>query len=154
MGTDGDDLTALIAQHQETFITEGFASRVEKPWGWELHWTPPERPYAGKILHIDAGKRLSLQVHDEKLESWLLLNGRAQVQWDDGAGNLVETELREDEGFSCAIGQRHRLIGITDCDILEVSTPETGTTYRLEDDYERSHETEDVRAQPNRGWSE
>ena len=46
------------------------------------------------------------------------------------------------------IGQRHRLVGITDCDILEVSTPEIGTTHRLEDDYARPDETEAVRSSP------
>jgi hypothetical protein len=33
------------------------------------------------------------------------------------------------------------LVGITDCDIIEVSTPEQGTTWRLEDDYARPDET-------------
>ena len=66
---------------------------MEKPWGWEIHWTPEDRPYVGKVLHILAGKRLSLQVHDEKLESWFLMRGRAKVVWDDGTGELVETEL-------------------------------------------------------------
>src|SRR5205814_10523557 len=34
----------------------------------------------------------------------------------------------------------HDALPISDCDILEVSTPEMGTTYRLEDDYSRSEE--------------
>jgi hypothetical protein len=36
-------------------------------------------------------------------------------------------------------------VGITDCDILEVSTPEIGTTFRLEDDFKRPDETEELR---------
>ena len=106
------------------------------------------------MLHVDAGKRLSLQVHDAKTESWFLMSGRAKVVWDDGTGELVETELEPGLGYSCEIGQRHRLVGITDCDILEVSTPEIGTTHRLEDDYARPDETEAVRSSPGRGWSE
>jgi len=135
------------------FDLEGRARRVEKPWGYEIHWTPEDRPYVGKLLHIDAGKRLSLQQHDAKLETWFLASGRAKVMWDDGSGTLVETELQPGLGYSCAIGQRHRLIGITDCDVLEVSTPELGTTYRLEDDYARPDETEAVRNAPGRGWT-
>ena len=137
-----------------TFTTDGDARRVEKPWGWEIHWTPAHHPYVGKVLHVGAGKRLSLQLHDEKLESWFLMDGRAKVVWDDGSGAMVETELQPGLGYSCAVGQRHRLVGITDCDILEVSTPELGTTYRLEDDYARSDETEAVREAPGRGWSD
>ncbi len=39
----------------------------------------------------------------------------------------------------------HRLIAMEDSKILEVSTPELGTTFRLEDDYKRSDETEEMR---------
>jgi mannose-6-phosphate isomerase len=135
------------------FDVSGAARRVDKPWGWEIHWTPEDRPYCGKLLHITAGKRLSLQLHDAKEESWFLMRGRAKVVWDDGSGEMVETELEPGLGYSVAVGQRHRLVGITDCDVLEVSTPEIGTTYRLEDDYARTDETEAVRHAPGRGWS-
>jgi mannose-6-phosphate isomerase-like protein (cupin superfamily) len=107
----------------------------------------------GKILHIDAGKRLSLQRHDKKQETWFMMKGKAKLVWDNRSGDLSETELEYGYGYTCSIGQRHRLVGITDCDIIEVSTPEIGTTERLEDDYARPDETEEVRISPNRGWS-
>jgi mannose-6-phosphate isomerase-like protein (cupin superfamily) len=127
------------------FDINPYAKRVEKPWGYELHWVRADAPYIGKVLHIDAGARLSLQVHDQKQESWLLLHGRAAVIWETSDGELVETELQPGQGYSTKIGQKHRLRGITDADILEVSTPEAGTTWRLEDDYARPHETPDQR---------
>mgnify|MGYP003330231923 FL=1 len=34
--------------------------RVEKPWGYELHWAVTDK-YVGKILHITAGHALSVQ---------------------------------------------------------------------------------------------
>jgi hypothetical protein len=74
-----------------------------------------------------------------------LLSGQAKVIWDNQNGELIETELENGKGYSCSIGQRHRLVGITDCDVLEVSTPEIGTTFRLEDDYKRPDETEELR---------
>jgi mannose-6-phosphate isomerase len=119
--------------------------RIEKPWGWEEHWTPAGLPYVGKVLHIRAGARLSLQSHDGKTETWLLLRGRARVLWDDVAGNLIETDLEFGCGYTCALGQRHRLVGITDCEIVEVSSPEVGTTWRFEDDFGRPHETAELR---------
>lgn len=119
--------------------------KIDKPWGYELHWVPEGMPYMGKVLHIDSGKRLSLQTHDKKTESWFLIKGRAKIVWDDQNGNLVEEEMGIGRGYTCKINQRHRLAGITDCDIIEVSTPETGTTFRLEDDYKRTDETEEVR---------
>ncbi len=127
------------------FSNKSYARRIEKPWGYEIHWVPEGTPYMGKVLHVDKNKRLSLQAHDKKQESWYIINGRAKVIWDNNSGELIETELMPGEGYTCEIGQRHRLAGITDCEIIEVSTPEIGTTYRLEDDYKRPDETEEQR---------
>lgn len=128
-----------------TFSNEPYAKRVEKPWGYEIHWVAEDAPYMGKVLHINEGARLSLQVHDQKQESWFLMHGRAAVIWEDSAGELIETELKMGVGYSTRIGQKHRLKGLTDADILEVSTPELGTTWRLDDDYARPHETPEQR---------
>ena len=129
-----------------SFSNSPYIKRVEKPWGYELHWVPKSAPYMGKLLHINEGARLSLQVHDEKSESWLLVAGKAAVIWEDAEGELIETELQTGQGYTTSLGQKHRLKGLTDCDIVEVSTPELGTTWRLEDDYARPHETPDQRA--------
>lgn len=126
-------------------MNTGFAKKIEKPWGYEIHFVKEDMPFMGKLIHINSGARLSLQKHDQKQESWFLISGQAKVIWDDKNGELVETELEKGQGYSCQINQRHRLVGVTDCDIIEVSTPEIGTTYRLEDDYKRENETEEVR---------
>ena len=136
----------------KSFSTKPYQKRVEKPWGFEIHWAPDNLPYMGKLIHINSGKRLSLQRHDKKQESWFLIKGRAKVVWDNEEGELIETELESEQGYTCSVGQRHRLVGITDCDIIEVSTPEIGNTERLEDDYNRPDETEELRRSPNRGW--
>lgn len=127
------------------FSTAPYIKRIDKPWGYELHWVPEDAPYMGKILHINKDARLSLQLHDEKQESWLVVNGQAAVIWENEQGELVQTELQPGQGYSTKLGQRHRLLGLTDCDVVEVSTPELGTTWRLEDDYARPHETPEQR---------
>jgi mannose-6-phosphate isomerase len=128
-----------------TFSNDPYVTRVDKPWGYELHWVRPDAPYMGKVLHINAGARLSLQLHDEKQESWLLIHGQANVIWDNDKGELIETALQPGQGYRSAVGQRHRLVAVTDCDVVEVSTPERGTTWRLEDDYARPDETPEQR---------
>ena len=129
------------------FSVDSYLKRVDKPWGYELHWVPAEAPYMGKVLHVNEGARLSLQLHDKKQESWLLMSGKGAVIWEDHTGQLVETELQPGVGYSTQVGQRHRLKGLAGgCDIIEVSTPEVGTTWRLEDDYARPHETPEQRA--------
>ena len=133
--------------------------RVDKPWGFELHLVPDDSPYMMKILHVNAGARLSLQRHlpgptsPAKLETWVLHSGRAKVVWDDADGRLVETELEPGRGYTAPAGARHRLVGITDCEVLEASTPEgDGVTERLEDDYKRPDETAQMRRRDDRGW--
>lgn len=138
---------------RSVFDNHSYVKKVEKPWGYEIHFTPDNLPYMGKILHINAGKRLSLQVHDQKCESWYLLSGRGMMVIEDKDGSLKEIEFKDGVGYTTKIGQKHRLVGITDCDIFEVSTPEIGNTYRLEDDYSRPTETEEMRKDPNRGWN-
>ena len=129
------------------FSNDGYIKRLEKPWGYELHWVPADAPYMGKLLHVDEGKRLSLQVHDAKQESWFIVKGKGAVIWENNKGELIETELEYGKGYSTLIGQKHRLKGLEGgCDIIEVSTPELGTTWRLEDDFARPDETPEQRA--------
>lgn len=135
----------------KNFSIDSYARRIDKPWGYELHWVREDAPYMGKVIHINAGARLSLQIHDEKQESWFLIQGKGSVIWENNKGELIETELKTGVGYSTAIGQRHRLKGVTDCDILEVSTPEKGTTWRLEDDYARPDETPEQRGKEREG---
>jgi len=135
-----------LSQFDKTnFTNSPFLKKIEKPWGYELLFTPDTLPYAGKIIHLTAGKRLSLQLHDKKQESYFLYKGMCKLICDSSIGELIAIELEPHKGYTIHIGQRHRLQAITDCDIFEVSTPEIGMTYRLEDDYKRPDETEEMR---------
>lgn len=142
-----------MARDKSKFTNAPYIKRVPKPWGYELHFTPDNLSYIGKILHINAGRRLSLQYHDQKQESWYLLSGQVTMILGNGQGDLEEINMEEGKGFTTKVGQKHRLVGVKDSDILEVSTPEIGNTFRLEDDYQRGTETEEIRKDPNRGWN-
>ena len=121
---------------------------VTKPWGREIIVTTPDLPYAGKILELKAGQKLSLQYHDQKIETLTLISGEAKIILDNEEKTMIPFE-----GFLIRAMVKHRIIAITDCQIMEVSTGEIGTTFRLEDDYSRPNETEEIRSLPNRGWS-
>lgn len=133
------------------FSNEPFLTRVEKPWGYELIFTPPEKPYTGKLLHINAGRRISLQFHDEKQETIMLLRGKGILLCDNARGELEEIEMEPGKGYSNVPGQRHRLIAVEDCDFIEASMPETGNTFRLEDDSGRADETAEMRQRERGG---
>jgi mannose-6-phosphate isomerase len=110
-------------------------SRIEKPWGYELIWAHTDR-YVGKILHVNEGHRLSLQYHRVKDETIHLWNGRLLLMVDEGQG-LIERKLSPGESYRITPGTHHRMIALSDCDILEASTPELDDVVRLEDAYGR-----------------
>jgi len=111
------------------FSIESYVKRIEKPWGYELHWVREDAPYMGKIIHVNEGGSLSLQVHDQKEESYLMMSGRAKLIWENNKGQMVETEMQPGMGYATRVGQKHRIVAITDCDVVEASTPEKGTTF-------------------------
>ncbi|MBV9897162.1 MAG: cupin [Chloroflexi bacterium] len=130
-----------------TFSVEPHSRRIEKPWGYEILLSPPDVPYTAKLIHVRAGKRLSLQLHDVKVETQTLVAGRGILVLEGDDGELHEIDMQPGVGYHVAVGQRHRLCAAPDADatVFEASTPEAGTTLRLEDDYARPHETEEVR---------
>jgi len=112
-------------------------THVTKPWGYEKIWALSER-YVGKILHINAGHELSVQYHNKKDETAYLLSGeiiyRVQRNGDDV---LDDVHLKVGESYRIIPGTIHQMIAVTDCDVLEVSTPELDDVVRLSDKYGR-----------------
>ena len=117
-------------------MSETPVTRVDKPWGYELHWAKTER-YVGKILHIRAGKRLSLQFHELKDESILVLSGKLRLELEDDAGQMRVSELEAGQSSRIPTGRKHRFGAIEDCDLVEVSTPELDDVVRVQDDFGR-----------------
>lgn len=117
-------------------------TRVEKPWGYELHWAKTDR-YVGKLIHVNAGHALSLQYHNQKDETIFLWAGRMLFEIAEGhdgtAGSvpLTKREMKPGEAVHVTPKTVHRMTAITDCDIFEVSTPELQDVVRLEDRYGR-----------------
>jgi quercetin dioxygenase-like cupin family protein len=110
--------------------------RTEKPWGYELLWAR-SAGYAGKVLHIKAGHRLSLQYHVEKVETILVNTGHLLLQLEDEAGQLRELHMHPGDACHIPAGRVHRMIAVEECDLLEVSTDQLEDVVRLEDSYGR-----------------
>lgn len=115
----------------------GEVRRVSKPWGHEIIWAHTER-YVGKILHITAGQALSVQYHERKDETVYLLSGELKywVQLE-GESELRDMHLREGDAFRITPGTIHYMEAVTDCDVLEASTPELDDVVRIKDRYGR-----------------
>ena len=110
--------------------------RVDKPWGHEEIWAHTHT-YVGKLLVINAGRRLSFQYHDQKDEWIRVLDGRLRLTLENDAGILEDRELAAGEGAHIAVGRRHRFEAIDTCRLIEVSTPELDDVVRLADDFGR-----------------
>ena len=111
--------------------------RVPKPWGHETIWAHTDR-YVGKILHITAGHALSVQYHEVKDETVYLLSGEMKY-WvrPDGEEELRDMRLQPGDAFRITPGTVHFMEAVTDCDVLEASTPELDDVVRLQDRYGR-----------------
>lgn len=108
---------------------------VDKPWGHEVWFAQTER-YVGKILVIEAGKRLSLQYHRVKDESIYVQEGKLRLTLERN-GELEVEDLGPGEARHIPPGTRHRFEALERCVLCEVSTPEVDDVVRLEDDYGR-----------------
>jgi mannose-6-phosphate isomerase len=111
--------------------------RVEKPWGYELIWAHTEL-YVGKLLVVHAGEALSLQFHEEKDETLHLLSGELRFEVGPGVDALQEVELKAGMSVRIEPGVLHRMEAVTECRILEASTPELDDVIRVEDRYGRA----------------
>jgi mannose-6-phosphate isomerase-like protein (cupin superfamily) len=108
---------------------------VPKPWGHETIWAKTDQ-YVGKILHIKAGEALSVQYHNVKDETVYLMSGQLIYRiWENDQPKSVD--LRIGQAFRITPGTVHQMEAVTDCDVLEVSTPHLDDVVRLTDRYGR-----------------
>lgn len=110
---------------------------VDKPWGREIWIAYDNNRYAGKVLEIKAGHRLSLQFHTHKHETLYLLDGKIRFVLENEAGILVDEVIIPGGIKVVPPGRKHRMEAIADSRFIEFSSPELDDVVRLEDDYNR-----------------
>jgi len=118
-------------------MEEKLPRRIEKPWGYELLFARTPN-YAGKVIFIRKGHRLSLQYHQKKDEVLYIHDGKTLLEVADGAGHMTAMTLKPGQCIRICPNTRHRLKAIEDTTCFEVSTPELEDVVRIEDDYGRA----------------
>lgn len=111
--------------------------RVEKPWGYELHWALTEQ-YCGKVLFVRAGEQLSLQYHERKDETIYVLDGWIELERGPKNGSLSSEIAGPGRAFHLPPGTVHRITALEDATLLEASTPHLDDVVRLSDRYGRA----------------
>ena len=110
--------------------------KVDKPWGHELIVEHTSK-YALKEIVLKEGTRSSLQSHDFKLETILVLDGSVELEtWDENKVCHRET-YGPGEAYTVQPRQRHRVRAVQTCRLIEVSTPELDDVIRYDDDFGR-----------------
>jgi quercetin dioxygenase-like cupin family protein len=119
---------------------------VEKPWGREI-WYADQAAYAGKVLEVKKGCRLSLQYHERKTETLYLLSGkvlltfRALAAGESPSASLVSAADQRvwlpGQTVHIPVRTIHRFEALEDSVLLEVSTPDLTDVVRLQDDFSR-----------------
>jgi mannose-1-phosphate guanylyltransferase/mannose-6-phosphate isomerase len=103
--------------------------KVYRPWGWydSIASAPG---FQVKRIGVKPGQKLSLQMHHQRAEHWIVVKGTAKVTIDDRVFDLTENQ-------SCFIplGSKHRLENTTP-DALELVEVQCGA-YLGEDDIVR-----------------
>jgi len=111
--------------------------KTEKPWGYELLFAHTPK-YAGKVIFVKKGHRLSLQYHEKKDETLYIYEGKVLLDIEESDGRMVSKVVQPGECIPVPSFTKHRLKAIEDTTFLEASTPELDDVVRVEDDYGRA----------------
>jgi mannose-6-phosphate isomerase-like protein (cupin superfamily) len=101
----------------------------ERPWGrFEILYEEPNLKI--KRIVVRQGKRLSLQSHEKRSESWVILRGKAVVTLGNGRAHISSNQ-----SIFIPARERHRVESVGEEDLVFIEV-QTGS-YLGEDDIRR-----------------
>ena len=104
----------------------------DRPWGKEDLLVLVPKKYMLKRLEIRAGSKGGLQYHRRKDECGVVVSGEMIIRFDDGDGGLTERTVSAGDVFHFPPGSIHQEEAITNCQIIEASTPHFNDRVRVE----------------------
>ena len=107
----------------------------KRPWGEEILISLIPKKISLKILKIKKGMQGGIQYHHKKDECGFLLSGKLKVRYDPGNGKLKEKVLNKGDSFYFPQGSIHQEIALTNCTIIEASTPFFNDRVRVDKNY-------------------
>jgi mannose-6-phosphate isomerase len=128
---------AWVSENSRERLGPQTATRIDKPWGYQLLFTSTE-PYSGGVNVVCRGHSLSLQYHRQRDETLFLHQGHLQVELEDEAGVMRTFALKPGQSIRFVPLRRHRISALEDSVIFEVSTPQMDDVVRVADRYGRA----------------
>tara|TARA_B100000795_G_C22734326_1_gene412698 strand:- start:468 stop:896 length:429 start_codon:yes stop_codon:yes gene_type:complete len=107
----------------------------ERNWGEETLLNLISKKLTLKILKMKKGKMGGLQYHRKKNECGHVLSGKLLIKYDNGKGKLVERICKRGDNFHFPPFAVHQEKALTDCTIIEASTPYFNDRVRVEKRY-------------------
>lgn len=107
----------------------------ERPWGTEDLLAIVSKQFSVKRLRVKAGNKGGLQYHRLKDEVAIMVSGRMIIRYDLGDKVLHERIIETGDVVHFPPGLVHQEEAITDCEILEASSPYFNDRVRVEESY-------------------
>ncbi len=107
----------------------------ERPWGTEDLLAIVSKQFSVKRLFIKKGSKGGLQYHRLKDEVAILISGQMLIRYDVGDGVIREKTLEPGQTAHFPPGLVHQEEALTDCEIIEASTPHFNDRVRVEEKY-------------------
>lgn len=125
----------MLSKNKKKVIFPKKKSVGPRPWGQEFLLALISKKMTLKLLKIKKGRMGGLQYHRKKNECGVLISGKLKVRYDNGSGKLKSKILKKGDSFHFPPGAVHQEIALTNCQIIEASTPHMNDRVRVEKKY-------------------
>lgn len=119
----------------ETVVFPVAQSVGHRPWGTEVLLALVSKQFSVKRLKIKAGNKGGLQYHRFKDEVAVMISGQMLIRYDLGDKVLREKTVNAGDVVHFPPGLVHQEEAITDCEIIEASSPHFNDRVRVEEVY-------------------
>lgn len=104
----------------------------KRDWGEEHLCALIPKKISLKMLRLKKGKKGGLQYHRKKNECGIIISGRLLVRYENKNGKLSKKILKKGDAFHFPPKSVHQEEALTDCFIIEASTPHFNDRVRVE----------------------
>lgn len=126
-----------IESENVTIPSKFLFTRVEKPWGYE-ELVECNDKYVVKKLFMTKGNSCSIQYHELKTETIVVLSGKLNIYLGNSLESLEKKEYTAGETITIRPYTVHRMEAESDSLYIETSTNELWDVVRLKDNYGRT----------------
>ena len=107
----------------------------KRDWGEEILLALIPSVLSLKLLKIKKGKKGGIQYHHKKNECGYVLSGKLLVRYDKGNKKLSNKILKAGDVFHFPPGSVHQEEALSNCQIIEASSPHFNDRVRVDERY-------------------